>query len=413
MILKIILKLFLNRELYLKYIACISLASIKEQMKEVYKLFTSLEVYYNGGGKSLSCNEFELVFFTQYPALKPKEKEIFELLFEQMDTLEAKEELVVDYLETLRQDQLLTEIALTALEVKDKKKDISALEEQFKLITRVVIPTEEEIFITDDLEELHNEIFKEKGLRWRLGALNRMLGSLRRADFGFLFARPESGKTTFLASEVTYMAGQTDRPIIWFNNEEAGNKVKLRCYQAALGMTLPELFSDLELNKERYMAVTKGNIKIYDAGSIHRKDVDQVCAQLNPVLIIFDQLDKIKGWQGTERHDLVMKEVYQWARELAKEYGSVIGVCQAGGSGEGKKRLTMDDVDSSKTAKQGEADWILGIGKSSSEDDEYVRYLHLSKNKLMGDIDSDPEARHGTQSVIIMPEVARYKDIIK
>lgn len=413
MILKIILKLFLNKELFTKYFSYLDLSSMKDQTPELYKLFLSLSIYFGEGGESLSLGDFELVFFTQYPAMREKEKTIYQLLFSQLGELEAKESLVVEYLEQQRQEAILTEIALTALEVKDKKKDISILEEQFKAITRVVIVEEVTPFVTDDLTELYKEAIQTQGYRWRLEALNKMLGSLRKNDFGFLFARPESGKTTFLASEITYMAGQSDRSIIWFNNEEAGNKVKLRCYQAALGMTLPELFSDLDLNTDRYMEVTKGNIKIYDSASIHRKDVERICEQFNPGLILFDQLDKVKGWIGNERHDLVMKEKYQWARELAKEYGPTIGVCQAGGTGEGKKRLTMDDVDSSKTAKQGEADWILGIGKSNSEDEEYVRYLHLSKNKLTGDEDTDPELRHGTMSVIIQPHTARYKDILK
>ena len=71
----------------------------------------------------------------------------------------------------------------------------------------------------------------------------------------------------------------------------------------------------------------------------------------------------------------------------------------------------MDDVNESKTAKQGEADWILGIGKSHQEGMEGVRHLHLSKNKLLGDIGTKPELRHGKCDVIIKPELARYMDI--
>ena len=64
--------------------------------------------------------------------------------------------------------------------------------------------------------ELYNETIATPGLRWRLGSLNRMLGSLRKGDFGFIFARPETGKTTFLASEVTNFATQLEQPILWF-----------------------------------------------------------------------------------------------------------------------------------------------------------------------------------------------------
>ena len=70
----------------------------------------------------------------------------------------------------------------------------------------------------------------------------------------------------------------------------------------------------------------------------------------------------------------------------------------------------MDNVANAKTAKQAEADWILGIGASHSDGFEFVRHLHASKNKLTGDEDSDPALRHGKLDVIIQPEIARYKD---
>jgi KaiC/GvpD/RAD55 family RecA-like ATPase len=237
-----------------------------------------------------------------------------------------------------------------------------------------------------------------------------MLGSLRKGDFGFIFARPESGKTTFLASEISHFATQTDRPIIWFNNEEQGSKVMLRIYQATLGLTLEELFNDLEGNKKRYYNLTKGNIKIYDSGSISRNDVERLCYQLNPSCIIFDQLDKIKGF-NSDRDDLKLGFIYQWARELAKQYCPVIGVSQADGSGEGKKWLTMENVSGAKTSKQAEADFILGIGKTHEDGMEMVRHLHLSKNKLTGDRDTIPDQRHGRRETLIEPGIARYKDI--
>lgn len=73
----------------------------------------------------------------------------------------------------------------------------------------------------------------------------------------------------------------------------------------------------------------------------------------------------------------------------------------------------MDDVDSSKTAKQGEADWILGIGKTNDPEPNTIRHLHLSKNKLAGDPDSIATLRHGSQEVIIVPEIARYVDLFQ
>ncbi len=269
---------------------------------------------------------------------------------------------------------------------------------------------DENIFVTSDLGELYERSVKQTGLRWRLATLNQMLGSLRQGDFGFIFARPESGKTTFLASEVSRFAEQASRSILWFNNEEQGSKVMLRIYQASLGLRLEELFSNLNEHKRKYVELTGDRIKLYDSGNISKNDVERIVYQVKPSLIVFDQIDKIKGFTN-DREDLRLGSIYQWARELAKEYCPVIGVCQADGTGEGQRWLTMANVSSAKTSKQAEADWIIGIGKSNDDGMEYIRHLHASKNKLVGDSDSDPRLRHGKLDVIIQPDIARYKDI--
>lgn len=71
----------------------------------------------------------------------------------------------------------------------------------------------------------------------------------------------------------------------------------------------------------------------------------------------------------------------------------------------------MIHVAEAKTAKQAEADWILGIGKTYDQGFEYTRFLNICKNKLTGDIDTDPGARHGQFMVLIKPEIGRYEDI--
>jgi hypothetical protein len=71
----------------------------------------------------------------------------------------------------------------------------------------------------------------------------------------------------------------------------------------------------------------------------------------------------------------------------------------------------MSHVANAKTSKQAEADWILGIGKVNDPGYDAIRYLHLSKNKLLGDEDTKPDQRHGRREVLIEAQTARYKDI--
>jgi hypothetical protein len=71
----------------------------------------------------------------------------------------------------------------------------------------------------------------------------------------------------------------------------------------------------------------------------------------------------------------------------------------------------MAHVSNAKTAKQAEADFILGIGRTHDPGAEYLRYLNISKNKLIGDSDTEQGLRHGRMEVLIHPDVARYSDL--
>ena len=351
-------------------------------------------------------------------AHKHKDKEYYEGVIAAVDKLDVSSTTTSVLLQSFVDNKLLKEISLAAYEVTEgtlSKEKLSALLEQYTAEKDNSVSEEEFEFISDDIEELLTETFRKPGLRWRLNTLNQMLGSLRGGDFGFIFARPETGKTTFLASETTFMAEQLSEdagPIIWFNNEEKGSKVKIRCYQAALGTELAAINSNTTAAKAAYLKRTKGkHLLLNPKGTINKSMVEQVCRRYKPSLIIFDQIDKITGFEA-DREDLKLGSMYQWARELAKELDCpVIAVCQADGTGEGAKWLTMGNVANAKTAKQAEADWIVGIGKIPDTGYENVRYLHASKNKLSGDEDSLPDQRHGKREVIIKPSIARYEDI--
>ncbi len=414
-----LLKFLLNYTTYTKYSD--SIKTVYKDNKELNILFTYLDKLHDKYKKDLTVDEYSLFVLTN---CLEKDKPVLTELLSALSSIDTDSVVLDDVLTEVDHRQQAYELALASLEVSEGRKEFSDLLVLARQVSEQDITnrnTAEDLFVTDNLEELYNDSIKTPGLRWRLQTLNRMLGSLRRGDFGFIFARPETGKTTFLASEVSNFAQQLHArmaednekhvgPILWFNNEEQGNKVKLRLYQAMLGLDKAQLGSDIVGNRQRYRDMGGSHIKIYDSASISRQQVEQLCAEFQPSLVIFDQLDKIKGFVG-DREDLRLGTIYVWAREIAKTYCPVIAVCQADASGEGKKYLNMDNVANAKTAKQAEADWILGIGKSHGEGEEFMRYIHLSKNKLDGDSDTEPELRHGRETVRINPYIARYQDM--
>jgi replicative DNA helicase len=376
-------------------------------------LYKTLKIYFDKyPDKAASIDEFSSFFFGHYPKLKKEEIDGYQTLFQHIKESEVSTEQASGLLIQIEARAKAVSVAEAALKFTEGKISADDYQQLIKeSLSKDDDTSRETTFVTDDLEEILGSTYLKSGLRWRLNSLNRSLGSLRKGDFGFVFARPETGKTTFLASEVTHFAAQAEGPILWFNNEEQGSKVKLRCYQAALGVPREYLISNQKKAYEQYRDITGSNIKIVDSGVLFKGEVEKTINSIgNPSLIIFDQIDKIRGFDA-DRNDLVMGSIYQWARELAKAYCPVIGVCQADGSGDGVRWLTMSNVAEAKTAKQGEADWILGIGKTYDPSLENVRHFHLSKNKLTGDKDSDPAWRHGKWDVLIQPEIARYKDL--
>jgi len=278
----------------------------------------------------------------------------------------------------------------------------------------------DELFVTADLSVIADRI-TSSGYEWRLDALNRSLGPLRTGNFVIVAARVEVGKTTFLASEVSYLAQQLpkDRPVVWVNNVEESSVVFFRIVQAALGVESKTIIADSKKAMADYTTMMGGNKdKIRVTKDLNNvRDLETLFREVNPGLIIFDQLDKVDGFnKGDEREDLKLGKIYKWARELARNYGPVIAASQLSASVVDLKDppfIGMDALRGSKTDKPGEADVVITIGKykePKSPEEEMIRTINVPKNKLPGgggkQVESD---RHGQFLVTIDPIRARYE----
>lgn len=401
----IFIKLFLVRENYLAYR---SYLKTKELDKQIAAILGGLDVWYktNESGNP----ELSDVYFL---CVNKLDKGVLDALFKRLEAANPQQTALAA-LQSFKMQRMMEDISIASYEAAEGRKtaqDVLAMVEKLS----VPIVEEKEPFVQETLGDLLKDQVKSRGLRWRLQTLNRMLGSLRGGDFGFFVARPETGKTTMLSSEATHWASQLTAdqgPGIYFNNEEMGKKVKLKLYQSALGATLTVLLGNENKSEAEYQSLTKGKLLLYDSDVLWKSKIEATCARYKPSFIIFDQIDKIKGFEA-DREDLRMGAIYEWARSLAKRLDCpVIGVCQADGQAEGIQWLNMGHVSNAKTSKQAEADWIVGIGKLDDPAYSYVRYLSVMKNKLYGDTDTDPSLRHGRMEVIIHPEYGRYEDIV-
>ena len=403
-----ILKLFLESSNWDKYGNILQTSDFPEELQPFHR---AIESFHNLAEEkqNLSIGNLGGLLYSY----NPKKQEFTNEILDTLNNLVINEEFTIELINKVKRGQIYRKLSLLAYDIAEGRKDADEFSTLVNQLHDAEVPVHTVDFVEEDLETLIEQTYNQPGLRWRLQCLNKSLGSLRKGDFGFIFARPETGKTTFLASEISHMAEQLNEdsgPIIWFNNEEEGKKVKTRVYQGSLGLTLSELSANIPNNQTKYLEKTKNKIKIVDDAQLSKYKVESVCHKYKPSLIVFDQIDKIHGFKA-DREDLLLGSIYQWARELGKSYCPVVAVCQSDGTGENVRYLTMSNVVNAKTSKQAEADWILGIGCIHDTGWEQIRFLNISKNKLQGDVDTDSKLRHGKFETLIQPDIARYKDI--
>jgi replicative DNA helicase len=404
--------LLLGKNEFNLFFEFLDLGYIKDNYRELSYIYLALKECHTATDKDITLSELQAWFFHKYPSL---EKGIYLPLFESLSETQINPDLGLALLKQIKARKQALKLSEAAFKFSSGTGEVDDIAKEYERFSGNQSDVKEEFeFVTTDLSIIVADLFGTPGMRWRLDSLNKSLGSLRKGNFGFIFARPETGKTTFLASEVTHFLdqlGEEDGPIIWFNNEQPGREVMLRVIQSYFGITMEALLASSGRYAEQFKHATGNKFLLVDDANIEKSEVERILKRFNPSLVVFDQTDKIKGFVD-DREDLRLGNIYIWARELAKKYCPIIGVCQADGSGDGQKWLTMNNVANAKTSKQAEADWILGIGHSFGEGQQFIRYLNISKNKLLGDSDTLAKMRHGRMEVLIEPEIARYKDLI-
>lgn len=407
----LLVKILLRYETFVEYREYIDTKFLRENHRElsfIYETLISLQDKYQ---RDLSMDDLQGAFYATYPEVDNK---LYSLLFDQLRNADISEHVAADIVQKLvarKRALKLSELAFQVSQGLKTQEDLDSFYTSKPVEVQTNLPESD-----TNLDTIIQSVHGTQGYRWRLDCLNKSLGSLRAGDFGFIFARPETGKTTFLASEIAHFlissVPENTGPVVWFNNEEDGNKVILRVYQAYFGVTSDQIFSNVPYYRAAFQEQVGNRFKFFDAATIGKRDIEQVVAKYNPGLVVYDQIDKVKGFSN-DREDLRLGAIYQWARELAKKSHAAIGVCQADGHAEGVRYLTMEHVANAKTAKQAEADFIIGLGRSNDDGLEYARFINISKNKLLTDSDSLSKLRHGRFEVLIRPEIARYEDVIR
>ncbi len=226
------------------------------------------------------------------------------------------------------------------------------------------------------------------GITWRLKCLRESVGPLPGGKLLHVFARPETGKSAFLHSEVSFMVSQLEGEgiVLWINNEEDGDTVRLRFYCAVCGGNEAAIKANPQKAEELFNERGGRRMKLVDTDSISIDEVERLCKEYKPRLVVIDQGDKlhVKGTPATNAQRL--KKVYDDLREVVKRCNKefkmdIITIGQADVAAEGQRWLQQSNLDEGKTGKAGAFDYIIGIGKTLSESEEHMRFIHTCKKK--------------------------------
>lgn len=252
--------------------------------------------------------------------------------------------------------------------------------------------------VLDRIEDLLKAEENDVGFHWRLPCLNRHIKPLVAGDFVVVAARPDKGKTTFSAAELTHMAAQVDtlypderRSILWFNNEGPGRRIVTRCFQAALNATVEELVvkSNRGSIRDEYAAALGGRggtLRIFDIHDMWNHEVEDLIKTHKPAGILFDMVDNIKFGGDTnnngQRTDQLLEAMYQWARLIGVKHDCwTMANSQISAGGDGQQWPTLPQLKDSQTGKQGAADVIITIGSLNDPNFANSRFIGTTKNK--------------------------------
>jgi len=401
-----LIKTLLNHEAYQSSQAKLRQSIFSEDGADLYVLLKDAHEKYDA---DLKPEDLYSIWLSKNPVATTSEINEFRDNIDDLKRAEAiTPQVAGDVIESLWRREIGRDVANIGINMSEG--DTSALLKLQSLIEKVsdsYMPDEFGDPTTDNIYELLAETSDDNRWKFNIETLARHVYGIGPAEFGIVFARPETGKSAFLISMIAGPGGfcQQGAKVLYLGNEERTTRTKLRAIQACSGMTREEITNNPDLATSKYQAI-KDRLIMKDVQEWDLDTINAYCEKIKPDAVFIDQADKvtISGLYNSSHERL--RELYRSLRELAKRHDcALIGVSQASAEAEGKTRVDFSMLEGSKTGKAAEADLIIGIGKASSGDDnepDNRRFINVSKNKLSG--------FHGYVIAMIEPEISRYTE---
>ena len=354
------------------------------ELKDIFDTIVYSHTKYN---RSLSVSELSTIFNDRNPAMPDSARKRVQEMVEQLVAPKESDELHTDIVNNLWLRDKARQIGEKALDIFTGDSDeFGELKKLIESVDDGRIGDKTTYTVVDkDLNELLTEVAGDNDFPFTFNLINENIKGLDRGNLGILFARPEVGKTTFCCFLASSYIRQGFHVVYWANEEPAA-RIKLRIIQSYFGLTKEEMVAQRFELLEVYKKEIEPYLTIMDSVGTSIEEVDEYAKLNKPDIMFCDQLDKFRIKGEYNRGDERLKETYVSAREIAKRNTCLVwAVSQASYDAHDRQFLDYAMLDNSKTGKAGEADIIIGIGKTgSSEVDNIVRHICISKNKING-----------------------------
>ena len=355
------------------------------ELKDIYDTIVYSHTKY---AKTLTKSELSGIYNDRNPAVPDSaRKRIQDVISELDDKPTDNDELHLDLVNNLWLRDRARQIGEKALEI------FTGENEEFGELRRLIDAVEDGrmsdkttyTIVDKDLSQLLEEEAGVSDFPFHFNLIQENLKGMDRGNLGIIFARPEVGKTTFCCFLASSYIKQKFNVVYWAN-EEPASRIKLRIIQSFFALTRDEMLMQRESLLERYHFEIEPYLTIMDSVGTSVEEMDDYAKLNKPDIMFCDQLDKFRIRGEYNRGDERLKETYVTAREIAKRNQLLIwAVSQASYDAHDRQFIDYSMLDNSRTGKAGEADAIIGIGKTgSSEVDNIVRHICISKNKING-----------------------------
>lgn len=261
--------------------------------------------------------------------------------------------------------------------------------EKLNIVETMEDHEESTVFIGTDIEDLLQSMSGENLISVSPKVLNDKLdGGFMGGHQFAIYAPTEVGKSMISISICCGFLRQGIK-VLYCGNEDPARSMLVRFYNNLCGMTKDEIKANPA--KARAAAISNGYnnliFKELTPGSL--REVRSLIEKYEPKVCLVDQMANMecRSSSKVEKNEILAAGL----RAMAKKYDVVMGIVhQASDDAYGKNILEKNHMYYSNVGVQGQMDVMIGIGMDSSYEQQDLRMLCLTKNKLGGTHDHIP-----------------------